>query len=971
MKVLKTDISIYFHSLRNIDIVTEGFMFLTVNFERPQPPGLLAVRANKYVSTNSSNTYLHPEYPPASYENGMRTAIFALRYADQLINLNTQLCFSLFHIYDLDCSSIMTISLYGKAKKTETMPSKEDLPLSSFKRLTQKRYCLNSILLPCATCFSEHISYTFFSHLSTVISWYPIEVLTLSEDKITAILSQKTNCLDSFLKLILSVERTLQCDDLISVVDSQSKKSISLEKITNDLDDLLSPPMPTIADSVQVINSALFNSSQKTIDIAFSQESSTPVHTMTKFLGDEPKASMPVDHMGNFSGGEHVLLESTAHLKRLLSQSNSVIDSLDFLTLKRSTLIFFKIFYLNKIAGVGTARLLDTYVQKYNDLTEERMDLIYLSECKKYTKLILESSEASLAAAIYDTLTSQFESRLHISSLESSVKNNDSLGTRSAIDDLQECRAPVIKQKRAKSTVNTLDVSTHSNTSSNVDVCTSDSIKALLQQETLKLKATQSSAGHLLRYYLNQGAYGIAERDLPFAKKRSRASSKASKARRGSSPVVFFPPVSESRDEAKQRGSDIEAAMMKTIKDSMALSNAKLTSAPQDHQIPQPPTSLLAVPGTNSVKSLLSLIEQYRDSSFPIDLVWSSDSSLRVFTFPPIFSLSANTHKESNLISRNAEEPPSMANLVKQKRQSKDLYVFAHGYRGTYCDLRLMSNCILQYAVIHGTRQKHWFPKQPCILLSKSYQRHTQNSILELGVKLAEEIRDHIQTRKVNIGRINMIGHSMGCLVIEACILSSTFSGFLGLLNKAVFLNGPLAGAKGGNGLVRFGMTVMSSNSKEVSLRELMGGKLTKKQVECIYYNYPFMKGVSCDPNLLKELTSMPLLEILAKYSNLNRFESIYMISSLQDGYVDFKSALLLPDNKSKGSEKEKHQLFLDKVAKVPTKRLLYDLSVLDPLLQGSTKMDRKTGRDAHIVHMSDYNLMHTIVQEVFGKDMS
>lgn len=33
--------------------------------------------------------------------------------------------------------------------------------------------------------------------------------------------------------------------------------------------------------------------------------------------------------------------------------------------------------------------------------------------------------------------------------------------------------------------------------------------------------------------------------------------------------------------------------------------------------------------------------------------------------------------------------------------------------------------------------------------------------------------------------------------------------------------------------------------------------------------------------------------------------------------------------------------------------------------------MDRRTGRDAHIVHMSDYNLMHTLVQEVFGKDIS
>lgn len=139
----------------------------------------------------------------------------------------------------------------------------------------------------------------------------------------------------------------------------------------------------------------------------------------------------------------------------------------------------------------------------------------------------------------------------------------------------------------------------------------------------------------------------------------------------------------------------------------------------------------------------------------------------------------------------NIEEQPSITDLVRQKRQSRDLYVFAHGYRGTYCDLRLMSNCLMQYAIVHGTMQKQWFPKQPHVLLSRSYQEHTQSSILELGIKLAEEIRDYIQTRKTNVGRINMVGHSMGCLVIEACILSSAFSGFLDLLNKAVFLNGP------------------------------------------------------------------------------------------------------------------------------------------------------------------------------------
>lgn len=946
-------------------------MFLAVTFEHPQPPGLLAIRTNKYISMNTSNTYLHPEYPPANHENGMRTAVFAIRYADQLIDLNVQLCFSLFHVYNIDSSSIISVSLYGKARKSVTMPPKADLPLSSFKRLVRKRYRLNSLLLPCITCFSEHISYTFFSHVSTIISWYPVEVLALPDDKITALWLHKPECLTAFLKLMFSTETTLQYDDLVSIPEAQPRKYLSPEKLTNDFDDLLSAPVPTVTDTVQVLNSAIFNSSQRTIDLAFSQESSTPVHVTLRFSGDELGPPMSTDPLVNLSGREHMFLETPAHLRKILSQCNSTPDSFDFATLKRVTLIFFKLYYLNKIANIGTSNLLDTYVQRYTTLPEERLDSIYFLECKKYTRLILESSEASIAAVAYDTLTHYFESKLPISSLEDSPKSKSFAEPSSTIEDPQERRAPIIKQKSVNSVSTALNTSTHNCSPDKVDLYTSDYMKALLERETIKLKAIQNKAKHLLSHTLQPDAYSSAERDSGPEKKRQKASSRAFRAKRGSSPANFPPCVLEPKDDSKRKGTDIELAMMKTIKDSMASSNAKFNDVSQEHQTPSLPPSLLSISDTNSTKGLLLLVERYRDDLFPIELIWGSDSPSRVFTFPPILSLTKNVHKDIRSVPMNIEEQPSITDLVRQKRQSRDLYVFAHGYRGTYCDLRLMSNCLMQYAIVHGTMQKQWFPKQPHVLLSRSYQEHTQSSILELGIKLAEEIRDYIQTRKTNVGRINMVGHSMGCLVIEACILSSAFSGFLDLLNKAVFLNGPLAGAKGGNGLVRFGMTLMSSNSKEISLRELMGGKLTKKQLECMYYSYPFMKDVPHDANLLKELTSVPLLEILAKHSNLGRFKSIYMISSLQDGYVDFRSALLLPDGKSKGPEKEKHHIFLDKVAKVPTKRLLYDLSVMDPMLQGSTKMDRRTGRDAHIVHMSDYNLMHTLVQEVFGKDIS
>lgn len=180
---------------------------------------------------------------------------------------------------------------------------------------------------------------------------------------------------------------------------------------------------------------------------------------------------------------------------------------------------------------------------------------------------------------------------------------------------------------------------------------------------------------------------------------------------------------------------------MKTIKDSMASSNAKFNDVSQEHQTPSLPPSLLSISDTNSTKGLLLLVERYRDDLFPIELIWGSDSPSRcvyISSYPISYK---NVHKDIRSVPMNIEEQPSITDLVRQKRQSRDLYVFAHGYRGTYCDLRLMSNCLMQYAIVHGTMQKQWFPKQPHVLLSRSYQEHTQSSILELGIKLAEEIR--------------------------------------------------------------------------------------------------------------------------------------------------------------------------------------------------------------------------------------
>lgn len=145
--------------------------------------------------------------------------------------------------------------------------------------------------------------------------------------------------------------------------------------------------------------------------------------------------------------------------------------------------------------------------------------------------MILESSEASIAAVAYDTLTHYFESKLPISSLEDSPKSKSFAEPSSTIEDPQERRAPIIKQKSVNSVSTALNTSTHNCSPDKVDLYTSDYMKALLERETIKLKAIQNKAKHLLSHTLQPDAYSSAERDSGPEKKRQKASSRAFRAK--------------------------------------------------------------------------------------------------------------------------------------------------------------------------------------------------------------------------------------------------------------------------------------------------------------------------------------------------------------------------------------------------------------------------------------------------------
>ena len=88
------------------------------------------------------------------------------------------------------------------------------------------------------------------------------------------------------------------------------------------------------------------------------------------------------------------------------------------------------------------------------------------------------------------------------------------------------------------------------------------------------------------------------------------------------------------------------------------------------------------------------------------------------------------------------------------------LFVFVHGFQGNSYDMRMIKNYI---------SFRH---PESLFLCSSSNEDQTNGDILEMGIRLANEVKDYIRDNcpHETLGRLSFLGHSLGGLKIRAAL---------------------------------------------------------------------------------------------------------------------------------------------------------------------------------------------------------
>ncbi|KAF8561726.1 hypothetical protein P879_09626, partial [Paragonimus westermani] len=183
------------------------------------------------------------------------------------------------------------------------------------------------------------------------------------------------------------------------------------------------------------------------------------------------------------------------------------------------------------------------------------------------------------------------------------------------------------------------------------------------------------------------------------------------------------------------------------------------------------------------------------------------------------------------------------------------LIVCVHGLDGNSSDLRLV-RVYLQLALPDCRLE---------FLMSECNQSDTFAGFDSMRDNLAEELIAFINELDETPDRISFIGHSMGCVLVRALLLSPLLKPYLSKLHTFLSLSGPHLGTVyNSSGLVNMGMWVMQKWKKSESLAQLR---------------------LRDEPNLrqtyMYRLNASPGLEL---------FRYVLLVSSPQDRYVPYHS---------------------------------------------------------------------------------
>jgi len=243
-----------------------------------------------------------------------------------------------------------------------------------------------------------------------------------------------------------------------------------------------------------------------------------------------------------------------------------------------------------------------------------------------------------------------------------------------------------------------------------------------------------------------------------------------------------------------------------------------------------------------------------------------------------------------------------------------------HGYLGNSYDLRKFKSVL-----------KVIYPEID-VLISKSNETNTENTIQSMAENLAYEINDFINNSdNKSYEKISFIGYSLGGVIIRATL--GLLSEYKDYFHTFMSVSSPHMGCLfQSSSLVNMGMWIMKRMNESESLKQLL-----------------FCDSKNPRKSFLYELSKSPEL----KY-----FSHVVFLSCPQDTYSPYESARIEITDKMTG---EKRQI-LSEMAKniVMDLRNVYRIDI--GFVLENKGVDSVTGREAHIEYLDNDIFMKILI---------
>ena len=185
---------------------------------------------------------------------------------------------------------------------------------------------------------------------------------------------------------------------------------------------------------------------------------------------------------------------------------------------------------------------------------------------------------------------------------------------------------------------------------------------------------------------------------------------------------------------------------------------------------------------------------------------------------------------------------------------SLHLVVLVHGFQGNSLDMKMIKNTI---SVLYP---------ETSFLCATSNEELTDTDILEMGNRLAAEVKNHILEffPPGTLQRISFIGHSLGGVIIRAAL--PRLLDYKDKFHTLLTFSSPHLGYKvNGSSVIGAGIWVLQKFKGSNCLKQLT-------------------MGDSADPR-------ETVLFRISKLEGVKFFKNIFLFSSKQDSYAPFESA--------------------------------------------------------------------------------